>query len=87
MLLERRRVRARLYAPRVGDRFVRCARFSSCALWQITVLRLDQRCMIFSRSRPSSGNIAPLTIKVALINIGTPTMGVYNSSEVSNSRR
>ena len=39
--------------------------------------------MIFSRSRPNFCNIAPQTIKVALINSGTLTMGSESWSEVS----
>ena len=39
--------------------------------------------MIFSRTRPNFCNIAPQTIKVALINSGTLTMGSESWSEVS----
>ena len=39
--------------------------------------------MIFSRTRPNFCNIAPQTIKVALINPGTLTMGSESWSEVS----
>ena len=39
--------------------------------------------MSFSRTRPNFCNIAPQTIKVALINSGTLTMGSESWSEVS----
>ena len=53
------------------------------SLNESVAVRLDRGCMSFSRSRPNFCNIAPQTIKVALINSGTPTMGWESWSEVS----